>query len=809
MMQPFNIEQYVQKYKNEKGFKNIVPLWPQSKRPAVEDYDYWFSNVYDGKYEHNQNIGVILGEIGGGIFGIDDDTFGNAQILEEFPNTFRTKSGEKGYHRFYRMSELPPYNSLKAAKDGHVIEFFFRKRQFVLPPSIHPDTKQRYEIIDDSPVRTITKSEFEEMIKTLARDGWTLKKNDDEKRVIDRIKEGNKLTKGENRSEDLLTFIDSLVFKLREYNLPESIYQQIGLWYHREFTTEMYPQTKIEGIVRQAFEWANERPEKNIEDDFNNFINNGCADIAPVLGVIKLVGLYIKKEKIIEKSELRKILGGWVRKFNFDLTARDIDGCISSVWQNKTALKEIKQLALQHGKNHHEITLDKDQLIEAAYWLIGRYSIKRIELTGDLIWFTGKCYSRDDSEEHVRREARKILITSTKTETSEIVSMIQDTCPIIGSKELDRFVHLKCLENGIYNIKTGEFNNDFDPEYIILNEIPNKFNDSTNWLQMEETIKQIITNEKDRQTYYDFLSTCFHPYTGIDFMLIGYGRAGTGKSQVLERLPPFIFGEDNISKTPIHLLAKDQTIQNDVAFKFYNIDPDLSDQDIKQISTIKKWVTQDGFTGRSIYAHSTTFRPMARLAANANKLFEIADNEEAEAMYQRCHIIEMNEKFRGTDKEIKNVFKNIIEQDQEELDSFTTFLLKNATILWQRKKIHYPMKPHEVEAIWNKFGNYVRDFISKYIVRLKEDTTTKPTKRESIWNAWQDYALEREIDEKTKNRFYDMFTKIIEIEPTKVKDERGGTVVAFPGIRLKTESELQEDIKIASAKVLKESMSDG
>lgn len=808
MMQPLNIEQYVQKYRTEKGFMNIVPLWPQSKRPAVEDYDHWFSNVYDGKYEDNQNIGVILGEIGGGIFGIDDDTFGNAPILEQFPVTFRTKSGEKGYHRFYRMGELPPYNSLKASKNGHVIEFFFRKRQFVLPPSIHPDTKQRYEIVDDSPVRTITKSEFEDMIKTLDKDGWALKKNDDEKRVIDRIKDGTKLAKGENRSEDLLTFIDSLVFKLREYSLPESIYQQIGLWYHREFTTEMYPQSKIEGIVRQAFDWANERPVKNIEDDFNTLLENGCAEMSPILGVVRLTGLYIKKEKIIEKSELNKLLNAWARKFNLEMTSKDVDACIGTVWRNKNMLKEIKRLALEHGKNHHELTLDEDQLIECAYWLIGRYSIKRIELTGDLIWFNGKCYSRGDSEDHIKRQARKILISSKKNETSEILSMIQDVCPVMGSKELDRFVHLKCLDNGIYNIKTGEFNNDFDPEYVILNQIPNKFNESIGFEHIQNTISQIILDEKDRQTYYDFLSTCFHPYTGIDFMFIGYGRAGTGKSQILEKFPPFIFGQENISTTPIHALAKDQTLQNDVAFKFVNIDPDLSDQDIKQIATIKKWVTQDSFTGRSIYSHAATFRPMARLAANANKLFEIADNEEAEAMYQRCHIIEMNERFRGTDKEIKNVFKNIIDEFPEELDGFTTFLLKNATDLWQRKKIHYPMKPHEVEAVWNKFGNYVRDFIAKHVVRLKDDSTTKPTKRENVWNAWQDYALEREIDEKSKNRFYQMFGKIIEIEPLKIKDEHDIVVVAFPGIRLKTDEEIKTDEKIASAKVLKESMAD-
>lgn len=807
MMQPFNIEQYVHKYKTEKGFKNIVPLWPQSKRPAVEDYDHWFSNIYEGQYQDNQNIGVILGEIGGGIFGIDDDTFGNAAILEQFPNTFRTKSGEKGYHRFYRMPELPPYNSLKAVKEGHVIEFFFRKRQFVLPPSIHPDTKQRYEIVEDSPVRTITKLEFEDMLKLLAKDGWLLKKGDDEKRVIDRIREGTKLGRGENRSEDLLTFIDSLVFKLKEYNLPESIYQQIGLWYHREFTTEMYPQSKIEGIVRQAYDWANERPEKNIEDDYNNLITNGPTDEAPILGVIKLIGLYIKKDRIIEKLELKKLIGVWIRKFNLELTTSDITACINSVWQNKSTIKEIKDIAFQHGKNHHEIILDKDQLIECAYWLIGRYSIKRIELTGDIIWFTGKFYSREDSTANIKREARKRLISSTKTETNEILAMIEDVCPIIGMKELDRYVHLKCLDNGIYNIKTGEFNNDFDSEYIILNQIPNKYADC-GWPKIEEKIKQIIVTQKDRQTYYDFLSSCFHPYTGIDLMLIGFGRPGTGKSQVLEKLPPMIFGEKNVAGTPIHALAKDQTLQNDVAFKFLNTDPDLSDQDIKNIATIKKWVTQDRFTGRSIYSHATTFRPMARLAASANKLFEIDDNDEAEAMYQRCHILEMNEKFRGTEKEIKNVFQNIVEENPEEIDGFTTFLLKNATTLYNRKKITYPMKPNEVEAIWNKFGNYIRDFIARHIVRVKDNSTTKPAKRESIWLAWQDYALAREIDEKTKNRFYEKFEKIIEIEATKVKDERGGTIVAFPGIRLKTEDELKVDEKLASAKVMKDSFVD-
>lgn len=803
MMQPFNLEEFVAKYKNEKGFVNIVPLWPASKKPAVADYDFWFSNIYNGTYQNEQNIGVILGEIGGGIFGVDDDSFGNAPILDQFPNTFKTKSGEKGFHRFYRMAELPPYNGIKATKDGHVIEFFFRKRQFVLPPSIHPDTKKRYEIVDDQPVRTITKSEFEDMLRLLDADGWQLKRGDDEKSVIDRIQKGAKLGKGENRSADLLQFIDSVVLRLHKHNLPESFYQQIGLWYHREFTTEMYPQSKIEGIIRQAFEWANERPEKNVINDFDKLYNEGCGELDPIVAVTKLIGLYIKKDKIIEKQELQRLALLWANKFNLPLRPLEISACIKNIWKNKLILDEIKNLAYRHGQNHHGVILMEDQLIEAAYWLMGRYHIKRIELTGDLIFFNDKYYSRD-TEEYIKREARKLLIDSTKNSLQEVIAMIEDIAPIIKSRDLDRYGHLKCLENGTYNIKTGEFTMDFDAEYIILNQIPHRYDETATYAEINKKVSEIIPDEKNRQSYYDFLSTCLHPHTGIDIMFIGIGVAGTGKSQIGEKFPPMIFGEDNVSFASIHSIAKDATVQNDIALKMLNIDAELSDDDINHINVIKRWVTQDKFSARSIYAHITTYKPTARLMCLANALFEIDSNEDAEAIYERTHIVRMDQKFRATEKEIKNVFEKVVEANPKELDGLITYLLKNATEIYGMQKIHNPMKPKQVMAIWNQFGNHIREFISKHVIHTKD--ASKPTKRESVWVAWQDYAMEKSIDEKTRNNFYEKFEQIIEIEPVKVKDEYGNTIVSFPGIRLKTDDELKVDELKASAEVMEQSL---
>ena len=487
----------------------------------------------------------------------------------------------------------------------------------------------------------------------------------------------------------------------------------------------------------------------------------------------------ISKENIV-KSSIIQMLSEW-QHYRHNLRSEDLKEIVDCIWQENNTFNKIKSIAYKLGREGKEIQFDKGQNHEISEWLKGRYYIKRIEVDGKLLFFNGNYYEKK-SKELILREARKHLAISTKNDMNEILSYIEDTSELITFTDIEKDIHLKCLLNGIYNIQSGEFSTEFNSTHIILNQIPHNYKDKSSFNNLDKVVREIITNEKNTQSYYDFLSTCLHPYTGIDFQFGGVGQSGTGKSQLCD-LVELTLGEDNISDAPIHSIACDPTIQVDVAYKMCNIDRDMSEADIKDTSLLKKWITQERFSNRRIYEGLGKFRPTARLMFMTNNLFEISKHDDAEAIYERTNLNDLERKIRGTEKEINNVIEKT--STPEELDGFITYLLKNATVIYQMQRIHYPMSSKEVEKVWNKHGNRIREFIKKWCVK----GTDFATERVDVYDKWQSHALTKEFPSKGRDTFYQQFEEIVGIKAiSSTKNGINGRY--YIGIRLLSDQEL-------------------
>ena len=517
------------------------------------------------------------------------------------------------------------------------------------------------------------------------------------------------------------------------------------------------------------------------ENRLNDLLDNGIGKNTPDYMMPEIVKLLVTVRKIVSKISIKNILKNLCVTYGY---TGDLDVWVEIAWSDSDMFSKLKQICFEIGKNRDYILFDAGQLIEVSWYLMGRYHIKRIELNGIMLFFNDKYYE-SNAEQLIRRNSRGLLIKSKNGDMNEIVKMVEDSCKVITWKEIEQHVHLKCLVNGTYDIKSGVFVETFSPDNIILNLIPHNFDDMANFNEINKVVSDIISNKNDRQSYYDSLSTSLHPYTGIDFQFGGVGQAGTGKSQICE-LSIMVLGEDNVSASPIHLIASDLTTQKDVAFKFLNIDMDMSNESIKNIDVLKRWITQDKFTARGIYEHNTTFRPMARICFMANDLYEIANVDDAEAMYERTHIIRMDKKFRGTEEQIRNVFRKVASEDQ--LNGFITYLLKNATEIFNLQKIHHPMSLSSVKDIWNIFGNRVKEFFETWCMKgeFRED-------QNDVWNRWISFANLKSYHIKDKKKFHPLFDEIVGNTPTKTrigKDEDSKQVYAYHGFRLLRDEEV-------------------
>jgi len=409
-------------------------------------------------------------------------------------------------------------------------------------------------------------------------------------------------------------------------------------------------------------------------------------------------------------------------------------------------------------------------------------------LDGQLLYFNDIHYDYS-SKAFLYREAIQMMIRTKKTDLKEVLNYIENSAQVITLYEIMQHSHIICLLNGIYNIKTREFSTIFSPDYYVFDQIPwnYDYDHTIPFETIKKFVSDMIPDEVDRWFYYDFGSICFHPYNGIYFQLGLVGKAGTGKTQ-LTILNGNLFDEDKVLDPTIQSISDDATTRKDTALNRMIIDGDMHDTGIKTISNLKRWISQESFTDRSIYEHvGKKYRPSSRVMFSANSLYEIPNKDDAEAIYDRTKLIQFEKKIRYTKNEVKDFIKKLI--PKEEYDGYVTFLLSNASDIWDRQDTKYTLDPSEARSIWNKFGNYMQSFFKKYVVRESSNSV----KGMDLRDAWDNFTIQNNIDKVlSSTEFYKLFEDTSGIEKSKVwLREQDTAVWGFYGIRLKTEKEIE------------------
>jgi hypothetical protein len=149
----------------ERGY-SIVPLEPGDKAIKLPGWQrYCKERANRATLEMwldwpERNIGLALGPASGVIaLDFDYDRDGkHAEIIKTIGDSPAKKRGVKGFTAFYRFSNQ---RSVKYGIGGDsVLEVLSTGRQTVLPPSIHPDTKQPYEWLTRQALLDLSPDQF-------------------------------------------------------------------------------------------------------------------------------------------------------------------------------------------------------------------------------------------------------------------------------------------------------------------------------------------------------------------------------------------------------------------------------------------------------------------------------------------------------------------------------------------------------------------------------------------------------------------------------------------------------------------------
>lgn len=129
-----------------------IPLMREDKRPAIPRWQL-FADAFPTKEEQDTwldhyaagNIGLPMGPSSGLVaVDIDTDDPRVLQVLDRIlPQSPWTRVGKKGKIMVYRFNNERT-TRIKAGDGSMICEILSKGTQFVLPPSIHPDTKRPY-----------------------------------------------------------------------------------------------------------------------------------------------------------------------------------------------------------------------------------------------------------------------------------------------------------------------------------------------------------------------------------------------------------------------------------------------------------------------------------------------------------------------------------------------------------------------------------------------------------------------------------------------------------------------------------------
>jgi hypothetical protein len=244
---------FVSKYRDM--MLNIGELTANTKQPKT----------VNGKVPYHNEINVTAIDVKDGLCVYCGVTSNNLMIIDlDNPELFKhfesykdktmiVQSGKKGYHIYFRTFENPKSRSLTNAVGQH-IDILGQGKIGVLPPSIHVDTKNRYEIISDKPIKQLTRIEEQGIYQKLNDLGFGI---NEKKSVKELHSKDFTKSEGQNRGEDLLRVIAS--WKIKNPELTENILFLMAKEYNNEHFEPPYLDEKVSALVKQALNFGEQK----------------------------------------------------------------------------------------------------------------------------------------------------------------------------------------------------------------------------------------------------------------------------------------------------------------------------------------------------------------------------------------------------------------------------------------------------------------------------------------------------------------------------------------------------------------------
>jgi P4 family phage/plasmid primase-like protien len=448
-----------------------------------------------------------------------------------------------------------------------------------------------------------------------------------------------------------------------------------------------------------------------VESEFQHFIHEGQRHITMLSFADSLL---IKHRNRKSKEDLKTF---FLLVNNTLCLPPFLENEINSIW--KSAEKFVDDLDI-HDQKDRSLS-EKQSLIEnATENIMSKYRFLTIEENKEILFYNGNGVYVQGGEILIEKELESMFgFEIGGADIAESKGHIMRKT-YVKREKFDSNLDIINLKNGLYNMRTGKLE-PHSSNYFSLNQKPFPYNPKARPKYFIKFLKDVLYTE-DILTAIDIIAYTFLRYNPKEHYFILIGLGSNGKS-VYTGLITNLHGSKNLSNVSLKSLVDNPFALADLENKDVNIDTELSQNSIKDMSILKKLTGNHPIRIERKNQHAYDTILHAKLIFNANQLPISPDNSDAH--FRREIILSFPNQFEG-DKEDQDLLKKL--STEEELSGIFNIIAIALKRILTTQKININEKTikerrEKAELVYDSVGSFLKDAVaedsteSDYIVK--------------------------------------------------------------------------------------------
>lgn len=352
----------------------------------------------------------------------------------------------------------------------------------------------------------------------------------------------------------------------------------------------------------------------------------------------------------------------------------------------------FKKIHNNSGETSEEPPIQEDNITYLKYSerVLEKHPIKTLFDTGEIHVYKDGIYEPDPLFHQVKSFIHELNKDFKVHDHNEIIEKIKLSTLTEREKfETDQFEI--CLQNGIINVKTGQFK-EHSPDKLFMTKLPVSFKPDIIPLKFIAYLRMCLPIPDD---YIDqleaFASGLIKNSPKLETLFFSTGLADNGKSTFF-KIMNWFYGKENISNISIHDLMDDKFAKIKLDNKRINTFPDVESGELDEFAILKPIISGDDIMARDIYQKYRRLQIYAKMFFSANELPIIAESRQTKSVFKRIRLTEWTQTFLKPDDYEKEKHK----LKAQDLDMTDKELERELMI--QGK---YPMNKQFIDSILN------------------------------------------------------------------------------------------------------------